>query len=77
MLLIAVVGALLLACAGVVLAQAASSPAQGAEGGPERYIVVLEDDGAQQRPEQAANEHARRYGLQVRHVYQNTLKRLV
>jgi aqualysin 1 len=68
-------GAMLLACTGVVLAQAASSPARGAEGaGPERYIVVLEDDGTQQRPEQAANEHARRYGLQVHYVYQNAIK---
>ena len=71
---LALAGALLLAFTGVVLAQASSSPARGAEGvGPERYIVVLEDD-AGQAPVQAANEHARRYGLQVRHVYQNAIK---
>ena len=71
---LALAGAMLLAFTGVVLAQASSSPARGAEGvGPERYIVVLED-GAGQAPVQAANEHARRYGLQVRHVYQNAIK---
>jgi aqualysin 1 len=68
-------GAMLFACMGVALAQAASSSPRGAEGGgPERYIVVLEDDSVQQRPEQVANEHARRYGLQVRHVYQNAIR---
>jgi subtilisin family serine protease len=68
-------GAMLCACMGVVLAQATYTPARGAEGAsPERYIVVLEDDSVQQRPEQVASEHARRYGLQVSQVYQNALK---
>ena len=44
-LLVAVIGAMLLACAGVALAQAGSSPPRGTQSAdPERYIVVLEDE---------------------------------
>jgi serine protease len=53
---------------------------------PDNYIVVLKDDAAQdpeqvtsarrggQDPTQVAAEQARRHGLTVRHVYQNTIK---
>src|SRR5215210_579266 len=69
-LLLTVVGAMLLACAGVVLAQPGEgsqdaeqsdfsrSSQEGAEEGraiPDRYIVVL-DDGATEAAEQAAQE---------------------
>ncbi len=67
-------GAILLACSGMVLAQGVAFRGQGTESsGPERYIVVL-DDAGQTSPGQEANEHARRYGLQVSHVYQSALK---
>jgi aqualysin 1 len=73
-----VAGAMLLACAGAVLAQAPATPtspkpAAGSSGVPNHYIVVLKDD-TDHGPEQVANEHARHYGSQVRHVYQNALK---
>jgi subtilisin family serine protease len=72
MLLLTVVGAMLLACAGVVLARAGSAPPRPAPGvGSDRYIVVLEDDAAQM---QVASEQARRYGVQVHHVYSNAIK---
>jgi subtilisin family serine protease len=69
-----VVGAMLLAYAGVVLAQATSSPLQGAEGaGAERYIVVLEDD--VDNPSQVAGSiEQRQEDLDVGFVYGNALE---
>ena len=70
-LLLTLVGALLLACAGVVLAQPAQQPQQ--EGAiPGRYIVVLNDDVS--NPGRAANQMAQRHGLEVGHTYRHALK---
>ena len=72
-LLPAVVGAMLIAFGGV-LAQAATTPAPPRTAAiTDHYIVVLKDD-AGQDPEQVANEHVLRLGIQVRHVYQHALK---
>ena len=75
-LLLAVVGAMLIAFGGV-LAQAAPTPTSlqtvGNAAITDHYIVVLKDD-AGQDPEQVANEHVLRLGIQVRHVYHHALK---
>jgi subtilisin family serine protease len=67
-LLLTLMGAILLACSGVVLAQP-PTPTQNVE---DSYIVVLED--GVQRPAAVASEHARAYGLQVRFVYTSALE---
>jgi subtilisin family serine protease len=75
-LLLVVVGAMLIAFGGV-LAQATPMPASlqtiGDAAATDSYIVVLKDD-AGQNPEQVANEHALRLGIQVRHVYHHALE---
>ena len=72
-LLVAVIGAMLLACAGVALAQVGSSPPRGTQSAdPERYIVVLEDE--VDRPSQVASGIEQRQDLDVGFVYTNTLE---
>jgi aqualysin 1 len=67
-------GAMLFACMGVVLAQAASSSPQGADGGgPDRYIVVLED-GVENPSQVASSIEQRQEDLEVGFVYSNTLE---
>src|SRR5918998_3462028 len=74
MLLIAVIGAMLLACAGVALAQAVASPPQGAGGADaERYIVVLENSVG--NPSQVASGiEQRQEDLEVGFVYTDTME---
>jgi len=71
---LAMVGAMLLACAGVVLVQAGSNPARGAESAtPERYIVVLEDN--VDHPAQVASEiEQQQEDVDVGFVYDNALE---
>ena len=80
-LLLTLAGAMLLGCAGVVLAQATAPDREVPERGqeragevrPDRYIVVLEDNVAD--PAAVANEHAQRHGLpEVSHVYRSAIK---
>ncbi len=75
MLVLAVVGAMLLAPAGVVLSQASLQQYAEEDAGaiPESYIVVLKDDIGQD-PEQVANEMALQYGLEVTQIYQYALQ---
>lgn len=75
MLLLTTAVAILLACTGVVLAQAAApvslEPSKG--GASDRYIVVLRDD-VSQASERVASDQARRLGLEVRQTYRSALK---
>ena len=75
MLLLAVAVATSLACAGVVLAQAATPTPEPLEGDtiPGRYIVVLKDS-VSQASERVAGDQARRLGLEVRETYRYALK---
>jgi hypothetical protein len=61
-LLLTLVGAMLFACAGVVLAQARAPDTSQLD----RYIVVLKEDAD---PEQGADKAQRQHGAKVRHVY--------
>src|ERR671917_1139164 len=74
MFLFAVIGAMLLACAGVALAQAVASPPQGAGGADaERYIVVLENSVG--NPSQVASGiEQRQEDLEVGFVYTDTME---
>lgn len=73
-LLLTLVGAMLLACAGTVLAQATPTPSRGAKDIiPGRYIVVLEE-GAAQDTEEAEKEADEHPGLDVKHVYGEVLE---
>jgi hypothetical protein len=66
-------GALLLACAGVALAQTGSSPPRGGEStGLDRYIVVLEDDVYQ--PSKVASGIEQRQDVKVGFVYSATVE---
>lgn len=67
-LLLTLMGVILLACAGMVLAQ----PAQHEGAIPSRYIVVLNDDVS--NPGRVANELAQRHGLEIGHTYRYALK---
>ena len=67
-LLLTLVGALLLAFSGVVLAQQ-TTPDKNI---PDQYIVVLNDDVA--NPGQVANQHAQQQGAQVGFVYRYAIK---
>src|SRR3989337_15430 len=80
-LLLMLAGAMLLACAGVVLAQSpgASDPWQGGtppetptDKIPDRYIVVLDDDASD--PGEVARGHAGEHGLAVGFVYRHAIK---
>ena len=75
MLLLTTAVAILLACTGAVLAQAAApaslEPSKG--GASDRYIVVLRDD-VSQASERVASDQARHLGLEVRHTYRSALK---
>lgn len=70
------VATVLLACTGVVMAQAAapsSSPPQtSAEKIPNSYIVVFKDSVGQ--PAKVANEQAQRHGLQLKFRYAHAIK---
>ncbi len=71
-LLLTVTVATLLACTGVVLAQADAPASPRPEGViPDRYIVVLKDSEASER---VASEQARRLGLEVDQTYRHALK---
>ena len=80
-LLLTMVGAMLLAFGGVVLAQGA--PPDASQGGappktptdkiPDTYIVVFDED-AVGDPQEAANEQARANDLQLKHVYRHALE---
>ncbi len=72
LLLLTMVGAMLLAFGGVVLAQSADPPQTPTGKIPDRYIVVLEDDVGD--PGAAAREHAQRHGAEVSHVYRYAIK---
>lgn len=75
-LLLTLVAAVLLACTGVVLAQAgappSSPPQASAEKIPNRYIVAFKD-GVDQ-PAKVANEQAQRHGLQLKFRYAHAIK---
>jgi aqualysin 1 len=79
-LLLMLAGAILLACAGVVLAQSpgASDPSRGTppetptDNIPDRYIVVLDDDASD--PGEVARGHAGKHGLAVGFVYRHAIK---
>ena len=81
-LLLTLVGAVLLAFSGVVLAQQSdrSTTSSGATTPPKtptgkiagQYIVVLNDDVSD--PRQKAREHAQRHGAEVLHIYEHALK---
>src|SRR5215203_5434172 len=78
--ILTLVGALVLACSGMVLAQSAA-PGDGEQQAaveksagqavPGRYIVVLRDDANAQN---VAEEHSRRLGAEVTSVYQHALQ---
>jgi subtilisin family serine protease len=78
--ILTLVGALVLACGGMVLAQSAA-PGDGAQQAaveksagqavPGRYIVVLKDDA---NARNVADEHGRRLGAEVTSVYQHALR---
>lgn len=65
--LLAAVGAMLVLYAGGALAQEAPGGGSGAD----RYIVVLNDDVSSSRD--VADQHARRHGARVTHVYEHAL----
>lgn len=79
-LVLAVVAAMVFACAGVVLAQPAGeqtsvAPPAASEAGdpiPGRYVVVL--DNGVERPAAVAEELSGRLGFEVTHVYRNALR---
>ncbi|MBA3472644.1 MAG: S8 family peptidase [Rubrobacter sp.] len=83
-LLITVLGAMLLACTGVVLAQQttgpdasqrttpSSPPKTPTNKIPDQYIVVLKDDARD--PTAVAREHAQRHGLEVLQTYRYAIK---
>ena len=87
-LLLTLVGAMMLACAGVVLAQStdeetdATAPEEDTKGGnpprsatakiPGQYIVVLNDD--VRDPREVARQHAQRHGAEVLNTYEYALK---
>jgi subtilisin len=78
--ILTLVGALVLACSGMVLAQSAA-PSDGDQQGaveksagqavPGRYIVVLKNDA---NARNVAEEHSRRLGAEVTSVYQHALR---
>ena len=73
--LLAVVGAMVLAFSGVVLAQSSGggTPPETPKGKiPDRYIVVLEDDAPD--PGEVARQHANEHGLQTGFVYRHAIK---
>jgi subtilisin len=81
LLLLTLVAAMVLACAGVVLAQrsaedegfvASGSSLDAGDPIPNRYIVVLKDDVT--RPRAVARELARQLDFKVTRVYKNALK---
>jgi aqualysin 1 len=77
LLLLAVAVAMVLACAGVVLAQESNNPGQG-QGPPEgvipgQYIVVFEE-GEVRDPTAVARAHAQRHGAEVLYTYQYALE---
>lgn len=75
-LLLALVAAVLLACTGVVLAQATTPPGTPPQAPaakvPDSYIVVFKDRVGQ--PAAVANEQAQRHGLQLKFRYQRAIK---
>jgi subtilisin len=80
LLLLTMMGAMLLAFSGVVLAQqdrtTSNSSEQGSAGKaeeviPGKYIVVLQDDAD---PDATARQHRERYGARVTHVYRHAIK---
>src|SRR5215203_3021336 len=78
--ILTLVGALVLACSGMVLAQSAT-PGDGKQQAaaeksagqvvPGRYIVVLKDDADAQN---VAEAHSRRLGVEVTSTYQHALR---
>ena len=80
-LLLTMVGAMLLAFSGVLLAQ--SAPPDASQGGappktstdkiPDTYIVVFDED-AVGDPQEVANEQARANNLQLKHVYRHAIE---
>ncbi len=74
-LLLAVAAAILLACAGVVLAQENHTPGQGPPEGviPGQYIVVF-NEGEVRDPTAVAREHARGHGAEVLYTYEYALE---
>ena len=75
-LLVTMAGAMLLALGGVVLAQqqGGGAPPKTPTGKiPDTYIVVFEDDAAED-PQAVANEHAQANGLQLRYVYRHAIE---
>ncbi len=74
MLLTVVVGAMLLASAGGVLAKAGSTPPRGPQGSaPDRYIVVLEDE-VDHPSKVASGIEQRQEDLEVGFVYTDTME---
>ncbi len=75
LLLLTMVGAMMLAFGGVVLAQqqGGAPPKTPTDKIPDTYIVVFEED-AVGNPQEVANEHARANGLQLRFVYQHAIE---
>src|SRR5215207_368017 len=68
---------MVLACAGVALAQASNNPGRG-QGPPEgvipgQYIVVF-DEGEVTDPTAVAQDHAQRHGAEVLYTYQYALE---
>ncbi len=80
LLLLTMVGAMLLAFSGVLLAQGAPPDASQDAGPPktptgkipDQYVVVLKDDVGD--PGAVAREHAQRHGAEVIHTYQHAIK---
>jgi Peptidase inhibitor I9 len=75
-LLLTVVSAMTLACAGLALAQAGPTPGQD-QGPPEgvipgQYIVVFKD--GVQDPTAVARAHAQRHGAEILFSYQHSIK---
>ena len=75
--LLTVAVAMVLACAGVALAQASNNPGRG-QGPPEgvipgQYIVVF-DEGEVKDPTAVAREHAQGHGAEVLYTYQYALE---
>src|SRR5919199_1086630 len=81
LLFLTLMGAMLLACTGVVLAQstspagsttpAGSAPASAEDPIPNRYIVLLDD---KEDAKQASKDAEKDHGAKVKHVYEHALK---
>src|SRR5918912_2612549 len=78
LLLLTLLGAMLFACTGVVLAQttttsapAGSAPASAEDPIPNHYIVALDD---KEDAKQAANDAEKDHKAKVKHVYENAVK---